>query len=436
MIYSKQINIKESDFANFNLTDIIDLTVYQTRALNIFWAGFLIYILGYVLGTTETINQIICQLIQSIGIVLFLPPGFYLAKANIKNSYLRILFTIYSIYILIVVFRGITFRYDSLKYLLFNADYGLFLYFVPYILLFPKKLLFYKKLFDVIIISGVCFILFDIVFIKKLLYQSSDTQDFIEYFSKILSITCGFLLLTFKYHSKKRIFFSAAVMLISLLISVYQGRRGLTFICSSILAFSFLIFLFNTKWKILVIYLFILAVTLGLFYASNMYRINQKGLLGLFENRVDDDTRSGVELYFYNDMKPTDWAIGKGINGEYFCPGIDEDAPTDYRNIIETGYLQIILKGGITRLALYLLIAVPAIILGLFFSKNLLSKAAGIWIFISLISLYPATVNSFNLNYLLVWISIGICYSKDLRILSDGQIADLIHTPSTVKTNH
>ena len=135
-------------------------------------------------------------------------------------------------------------------------------------------------------------------------------------------------------------------------------------------------------------------------------------------------------------MKPTDWAIGKGINGEYFCPGIDEDAPTNYRNIIETGYLQIILKGGIIRLILYLLIAIPALILGLFFSKNLLSKAAGIWIFISLISLYPATVNSFNLNYLLVWISIGICYSKELRILPDDQIADLIHTPSNVETNN
>jgi hypothetical protein len=121
-------------------------------------------------------------------------------------------------------------------------------------------------------------------------------------------------------------------------------------------------------------------------------------------------------------MKPVDWAIGRGINGKYFCPSIEENQESDYRILIETGYLQIILKGGIIFLGLYLLISIPALILGIFYSKNLLSKAAGIWIFISLISLYPATVNTFNLNYLLVWICIGICYSKNLRQLPDQVI--------------
>jgi hypothetical protein len=118
-------------------------------------------------------------------------------------------------------------------------------------------------------------------------------------------------------------------------------------------------------------------------------------------------------------MGPIDWIIGKGIKGQYYCPNVDEDAVTNYRSVIETGYLQIILKGGLISLALFVLITVPAIFKGIFYSKNILSKAAGIWILLSLLSLYPATVNTFSLRYLLVWISIGICYSNKIRNIPD-----------------
>ena len=114
-------------------------------------------------------------------------------------------------------------------------------------------------------------------------------------------------------------------------------------------------------------------------------------------------------------MKTKDWIIGRGSDGEYFCPDIEENQLTDYRNTIETGYLQTILKGGLISLILFLLIAIPAIIKGIFFSKNTLSKAAGIWILMNIINSYPTVVNGFDLPYLLVWISIGICYSQQIR---------------------
>ena len=86
-------------------------------------------------------------------------------------------------------------------------------------------------------------------------------------------------------------------------------------------------------------------------------------------------------------------------------------------------------------LVLYLLIAGPAIILGIFFSNNLLSKASGIWILISLISLYPATVNSFILSFLMVWISVGICYSKRIRVLSDATLKEAFNNPAQYVSN-
>ena len=172
-----------------------------------------------------------------------------------------------------------------------------------------------------------------------------------------------------------------------------------------------------------------LFIILGAFYYSNLYHVKKNGLVGLIAERGNDDTRTVVELFFYGDMKNNDIIVGKGINGEYFCPDCEEDQETNYRSYIETGYLQIILKGGIIMLGLYLLIAIPAIILGLFYSKNSLAKASGIWILISLVSLYPATVNTFSFAFLLVWISVGICYNKGLRNLADVDVKKNLQDP-------
>ena len=73
-------------------------------------------------------------------------------------------------------------------------------------------------------------------------------------------------------------------------------------------------------------------------------------------------------------MQLKDWIVGRGINGDTYCPNVQGDAITNYRNVIETGYLQTILKGGVISLGLFLLIAIPAIIHGLFYSKICFQK--------------------------------------------------------------
>jgi len=396
--------------------------------LNIFWFGFLIYALGFVINTTNHVNTVIFRLVQAGGIILFLLTGAYLSKFKIKNSYLKTIFIIYCLWLFSVVCRGIRFDYASLNEMFFGADYGLFIYFTPLIILFPSNPSFYKKIFDAIVIFGIFFIIYDVLFIRDLLDRTGDTQEFIEHFGKSLSIPCGFILLTYKYHSKKRIIFTGGVMILTLLFSIYKARRGLSSICLSILMFSYLLYLINTKKKLLVFYLSFLIIFSGLIYVNSVFHIKKNGLFSFIADKGNEDTRTGVELFFYDDMKTKDWIIGRGINGEYFCPGVDE--LDDYRVMIETGYLQIILKGGIISLALYLLIAIPAVILGIFYSKNILSKASAIWILISLISLYPATVNTFSLAFLLVWVSIGICYSKKIRCLSDDTLKELFDDSS------
>ncbi len=399
----------------------------QLQNLNFFWLGFIIYSFSYSLSGTGYVNYIIFQSFQIIGLGLIFISAIKLIQFKIDNEYLRTIFTAYCFWLLILIVRGIgsLSDYIFLKTFLFDPAYGGMLYVAPLILLFPKKLDFYKKAFDIIFIFCIFYILYDILFLRDLV--NSDRTSLrsvgIVETSTDLSFPCGFLLLTFAYQNNKRKLLSIMTILLTLLFSIIRARRGLIIMTSGIIIFSYILYLFTSKSKISIVYLTILIISIGALYTSSIYKVNNR-LFGFILDRGSEDTRTGVELYFYADMKTKDWIIGRGINGEYYCPGIEEDAPTDYRNVIETGYLQTILKGGIISLGLLLLITIPAVIKGLFYSKNTLSKAAAIWILLALLSLYPATLNTFTLRYLLVWLAVGICYSKNIRNMSDKSLKE------------
>jgi hypothetical protein len=191
----------------------------------------------------------------------------------------------------------------------------------------------------------------------------------------------------------------------------------------TLLVISYLVYYFSNRGKIMkIVFSVILIFSLGL-YGVYIYSLQKSGVFSLLTSRLYEDTRTGVVKSFYRDMKTADWVIGKGVNGQYFCPGIDEgNRITTNRIVIETGYLQIILKGGIISLALLGLIAIPAMIKGFFYSKNWLVKGAAIWIFWSLFNLYSSVGNNFILSYVLFWISIGICYESGIRAMTDVEI--------------
>jgi hypothetical protein len=318
--------------------------------------------------------------------------------------------------------------------MLFNSYEGAVIYFSPILLLFPRNLLYIKKAINVILILGIIYTIYSILFIRHLLmpYNIQNSQDILEYFSKTLSIPCGFVLLTYIYHSNKKNLTALFVLILTFIFAIFRARRALAYLVLWPIIITYIIYLNYSKRYILKFLIFlILASSITILVASwqnIMGYLSDNSATSWFIDRIGQDSRSEVEQYFFRDLKPIDWIIGKGINGKYFCPGISEGVGqvSIYRSGIETDYLTIILKGGIIFLGLKLLIAIPAIFKGLFRSKNLLSKAAGIWILFYLIDLYPAPVTTFSLNYLLVWISIGICYSWKLRNMSDNNIKEVL----------
>jgi hypothetical protein len=398
--------------------------------ISLFIAGFLIYIVSYLVSQSNEVSYVLVNVIQIFGIVLFVPSGIMMIRLEIENNYLRFQYIGFLLWTTTIVFRGISLEYESLKELLFSPISGIFMYLVPTALLFQKKPVMFRRIFDAIFIMGGIYLVLCLIFIKVLFitYNESRSQALIEYFTQHLALPMGFLLFTYIYHSGKRKWFALLVIVIAFLLAVIRARRGLIFITFIIMFFSYLIYQYVNKARLINIVFSVFIIILLSAAAVRIYEANRKSTFSLITQRISQRTRTSVEQYFYSDLKAKDWLMGKGINGKYFCPGVIEGAGrvSIYRKVIETGYLQIILNGGIVNVILLLLIVVPAIIRGLFYSKNLLSKAAGMWLVLFIFYSYPGTPVVFTFNYILVWISVGICYSKEWRNYDDNEIKSFL----------
>jgi len=355
--------------------------------------------------------------------MIFIPACIQLIKFRFDNEYQKIIFALLFAWSISIFIRGIfdIDSFDVLKATLFNPWFGGFLYFVPIVMLFPKKLIFYKKIFDTIIILAFFYILYDFIYISDLMEPDGENErsrEIVEYFSKTLSFPIIFILLTYVYHSRSRNLYALFVLLLTIFFSMVRARRGMLIMSVGPLIFAYIFYLMDKNIKSVNKALSLVAVSAIISGIIYVFTNGNVEIFDLLTERGTDDTRSGVENNFYKSMKGVDWIIGRGMLGEYYSPTLD----FNYRGTIETDYLNIILKGGYIQLGLILLILIPAIINGVFRSKNTLSKVAGIWIFIWILSTYPATVQVFTLYYVLVWISVGICYSPTIRNIPEEKL--------------
>lgn len=401
--------------------------------LNFFWYGFVLFTVFYTLSTTQStyVSAAMCQAVQILGLGLVIMGAVQLMSFKFDNQYLQMVFTVYLLYSISTVLRGAEYDFNSLKKMFLDVSFGALPYITPLVILLPRKIGFYKKIFTSLIIMGGFFLLFTVLFYNVL--HDPDRLNLlslgmIENFAGLLALPAGFILLTYLYHAgekdllglgKKNIF-ALLVMMVALFFAIYRARRGLIFMCVSTLAFIGMIYLISYKKKALIIMLSVAFIA-----AASIFFAGRKtpAIFNFVLERGDEDTRTGVEEYMYADMSTTDWIIGKGINGEYYCPIVENvNDASGYRDNIETGYLQMILKGGVVSVVLLLLILVPAVYKGLFGSRNILSKAAAIWILLWIVYEYPIIGVGFTMHYILVWISVGICFSKKITSMSDMSI--------------
>jgi hypothetical protein len=81
-----------------------------------------------------------------------------------------VLFTIFIVYSTTVVIRGLEFDANSIKKMLLNIVLGILPYFTPLVLLFPRNIGVYKKVFSALIVF------WRVVFIFRFVFFSSNAR--------------------------------------------------------------------------------------------------------------------------------------------------------------------------------------------------------------------------------------------------------------------
>lgn len=389
----------------------------------IFWSCFFVFVCSNAfLSTFVPSFFLITQAFQSLALIGMFYSGFYMVQFRVFNDYLGVMLFLYFIWIFFIVFNGFIFEYNWVKGFFLS---GYLRYFFPLILFFPKNLRFYKLLFIVIVCSAIGYIFLNFAFFDLVTahYDTNEANKFtFEGFTRNLGVPLSFLLFTYIYHSKTKVSIVLAAVIVMLLISTFRARRAILAVTVVHLFITGIIFYIYSDKKLMIAIVGSLILFIGGIYGGQFFMNNKDTFFAELVDRNTTDTRSGVEAAFKRDFDFQDWVIGRGIDGKYWCPNIDMNDTTGYRWMIETDYLNIILKGGVIHLILVLLIAIPAFIRALFYSNNLLSKAAGIWIVLWILSLYPMNVFNFDINHLIFWLSVGIGYSKGTRAMSDDQI--------------
>ena len=205
-----------------------------------------------------------------------------------------------------------------------------------------------------------------------------------------------------------------------------MARRNGIITISGFILFGYLINILS-KSRAVLYRLFPIIIICAIFIVVGFSDITSKITMKL-TGRLTEDTRSVLYNMFFFEMK--DYVlIGKGMNGDYYFPlgeRIFDDGAVQsaifYRNIIENGYLQLLLSGGIVHIVLFLLLLLPAAILGIFKSSNQLTLGCGVTILLWLLNMSIYGLPILSLHYILVWICVGICFSPSIRRMTNDQI--------------
>jgi hypothetical protein len=298
----------------------------------------------------------------------------------------------------------------------------------PLIVFVGLKDLSLKSVFKYSYIYGILGLLITIltfkdIFITNLEMTGGEYQNYITIVGMpyVFLFTTSFMLLCFAFVPAKYRFIAFFATSISILIVLFTARRGALFMNLLFLVFTFYLYVFTSKkGSKLIKFLFVLSIIalgLGTFF---MYA---DSAFSLFFTRLGEDSRGAVETAFYNSFKgeTLDWIFGRGMNGTYYCILFD-DSFVNYRGMIETGYLYIILKGGFVSLFFYLFFLLNSAYIGFFKTNNTLTKAMALYLVAHVIYLLPFGLPSFSLEYIIVWICVAYCQSKIWRMKSDIDI--------------
>jgi hypothetical protein len=231
-----------------------------------------------------------------------------------------------------------------------------------------------------------------------------------------------FFLLLFKYLPKKHTIIYFISWFLSSLTTIVFARRGGIVMNIVLISFVFLVY-FMTRKGVgkMKVFIYMLVLVLSMFA---LY-IFKNSLFEYLSYRGFEDTRSGVNIAVLSQLDKTEQIFGKGVYGRYYFPIEGDMFFNGWRYAVETGFLQMVLRGGYILAILYVLVLLIPAIKGLFLSRNIFCKAGGLYIIYGLISLYPHGIFELNFQFFIYWTLAVLCYSKKVRNLNDETIKQI-----------
>lgn len=353
------------------------------------------------------------------------------------KGFARTLFILYMILIVILVFRGYTINYPyqwistigAINFHLF-APYYIIPYFLPLLLFIGKNRIEFKTLVHLNYLFNFLFILFFIFNIKTIINQAHlsalGINDVAGYKSlasptSMFFILVGFFLLCKDFIPKRLWLFNVLVWFLALLTVTIGARRG-SMLMLILLGMSALYLHFLSLKGVRKVVSIGFIIFIGLVFIG-VYIYSENSIFAYLSSRGLEDTRSNVDEALLAQMSDFQLWFGKGLNGRYYQGNWAVDnLYNGWRYGSETGFFNLVLKGGYVFAFLHILLLLIPALKGLFYSKNSLTKALGIYILLSLIELYPFGWLMFNIKFLIIWIGVVLCWNPRLRGMNNLQI--------------
>jgi len=241
-----------------------------------------------------------------------------------------------------------------------------------------------------------------------------------------LTVFTPILFLTYFYHPIKRQRIILFTFFAYIIVSIFSGQRanlGLILMMVSFLTFE----LYRQREigmykKIAVVFSVLIVVMLILSQVDNIIESIEN------DDDAQTDTRTFLFVELFADLEPYEFVIGRGALGTYFSPyfeytqrhGLNGDHPN--RMVNEVGYLHMLLKGGGIMMGLHLLILLPIAFLGIFGSKNIITRMCGYYIFILLMMWMINSYAIYSAKFIILWMAAGTVISSKNRKLTNRDI--------------
>ena len=404
------------------------LTNYFASPFGKITLGFFFHLLGQAV-VAVTGNQVAQALVCMVGWVFIIKGilGIKGIRIPFKGLY-KFLFVVYLLVCVVMVVRGYMIDYNyqwiSLQgFLNFHliSPYYILPYLMPLVAFIPHRYYDFRPFVKCSVVIACLSIIIFVLFFRQisasaysLAIGGDGDYGFGSSFAQIY-IPVAFVVLCKKYIPLRVWRVNSLGLLVVLVTFAIAARRGSTATTACLFLFN-LYFYIKSKRSGARVAAVLLSIV---FVCGAAYYFMSSDLFSFIHQRGLEDTRSGVDEALLSQMSDMELIFGKGLNGRYYYLLSMDDYLGGWRYGSETGFYNIVLKGGYLMAILYIvLLAYPAL-LGIFKSNNTLCKALGFYIMLSLVKLYPFGWLAFNMEFLVIWMGVVLCYTPSIRKMSD-----------------